>query len=124
MDDTTTAFLFAIVPRTPLLLVYVVGLVLALVYGRTLRTAAVFAGLGFGLLIAATLVGFASQYWIMTAARADLPAATIGTTVAAFGGVNTAVTLIGTVFLMIAIFYRRSTQSTEQQEHADAGDAR
>lgn len=101
----STPFVLSLLPRVPELLVYAVGLVLAASYGRRLRTVALLAGAGFGLLAASWLLGAAFQYWAMA-----LAPGTIGShaaAIAGFGLLRGATYLAGIVLLMIAIFIRR-----------------
>lgn len=103
----TLGFLMSIVPRLPMLILYLLGVALAIGYASTLRGAATCAGAGFGCLALGYVLGIASQYWVMIA-MGDVPLSTRGTTLALFSLVITAVSLVGTVLLMIAIFGRRT----------------
>ena len=116
MDDTTVAVLYTIAPRLPLLIVYVVGIILAIVYASALRGAAPFAGWGFTFLLGALLVGFAGQYFVMTAAREGLSPVTVGMSVAAYSWASTGASVIGTVLLMVAIYARRKAPPRDTAE--------
>lgn len=104
-ENVSTPFVLSLLPRVPELLVYAVGIFLAASYGQRLRTVALLAGAGFGLLAASWLLGAAFQYWAMALAPGTI--ASHGAGIAAFGLLRGATYLAGIVFLMIAIFIRR-----------------
>ncbi len=106
MNGMNAAIVISLLPHLPLFVVYLVGLALAASYGTSLRTAALMAAIGFAFLIVSWLVGSGTQYWLATMPR-DMMRASMGL-VGALTWLREGTALAGTIFLLIAIFARRS----------------
>lgn len=106
-----TAFMVALLPRLPLFIAYVVGLALAASYARSLGRAGLMAAIGFGLLLVSWLTGAAFQYWAMTIAR-NMRSPDIAFVLGLLTLLREATDVAGIVFLMLAIFSRRTNAAT------------
>ncbi|HET7201230.1 MAG TPA: hypothetical protein VFI80_10515 [Burkholderiales bacterium] len=110
MGNPSAAFTMSILPQLPLFIAYVVGVAFAASYARSLQRAALMAGIGFGLLALAWVVGAASQYYAMTMMR-GVRSASLGMTLAGFMLLRELASVAGVVFLLLAIFARRTPEA-------------
>ncbi len=106
MSDSTLAFIFSQVFRTPLLIVYLVALVLAVRRRQALGEVALFAGLGFGALAFSSLVSAGFMYWQITSFARGASADEIAGATGYLGFAHLA-ELVGAVLVIIAVFWRR-----------------
>jgi hypothetical protein len=101
------AALFLLLPAAPLVLVYAVGIILALLMMGTYRKASAFALTGFVGLLLATLIRAAGTLMTLPEYRGDMPVRELATRLAAINYLATFVVVAATVFLMVAIFTDR-----------------
>ena len=109
MESFAPAFIL-LLPSAPLVLVYVVGAIFALVKLRTWPKAATFALIGFLGDLVAQLMHAGSLLMTLPAYRGTLTIAELGSRLAAINLLATVLTVAATVMLLIAIFTDRETK--------------
>lgn len=114
-DELLRYLAAVLLPRVPLLLVYAVGVVLAVVYWRTHRAVAVLAAGGCGVLAATTLTFPVVQWYVMQQRQGGWGNAEVGVWLSAIGFASGLASALGTGLLVAAAFVsrRRATYPPE-----------
>jgi formate hydrogenlyase subunit 3/multisubunit Na+/H+ antiporter MnhD subunit len=105
--ESLTATLLVLLPSAPLVLVYVVGIILALVNMEGYRRASAFALTGFVGLLLGALIRAAGILMTLPPYRGDRPISELAIWIAAVNYLATFLTVAAMVFLMVAIFTDR-----------------
>lgn len=112
MSDIITQFLMQLLGQTPMLLVYLFGMVIALVFWRRCPSTAVLVLLGSGLLLLASVAGtFAFQYIIQSWHDWGWRSEKMGTVLTTLGLVNSLMGALGFALLLAAAFVGRRGQA-------------
>lgn len=109
MNDDASLLLIRILPHAPVLLVYLVGMVLAICYWQRSPGAALLVLLGTGLLFASAILGTLGSHYIFRS-RDDLQGEGLNyqTVLGAFGLFVTILRTLATSLLIAAAFVGRS----------------
>lgn len=106
-SNTATAAFFMLLPATPIVLVYLAGIIVALINANRHRKPAMFALAGFIALLVAAIIRAGSTVMTLPGYRGDLSIRDLGMRLAAINMVATAVTIGGTILILVAIFAGR-----------------
>lgn len=116
-DPDNAAFLVTVLAnRAPFLVVYLVGLVLAVVRWGEDPTKALLATLGFALFMVVSAVGAYSSMLPMLAVEKGQSAGEIGQTMVMISGFTTVLGITSWVLLLIALFRRPPPVLTPQHQ--------
>jgi hypothetical protein len=106
MDSQLAAF-FLLLPSAPLVLVYAIGIIVALLKMGLHRKASAFALAGFAGLLLSTLIRASGNLMTLPAYRGGLSITELGSRLAAINYLATALTVAAMVLLILAIFTGR-----------------
>jgi uncharacterized protein YebE (UPF0316 family) len=107
MESLPPAAFFLLLPLAPLVLVYVVGIALALLNMGDYRKASAFALTGFAGLLLGALIRAAATLMTLPEYRGDMPVRELATRLAVTNYMATFLTAAAMVFLIVAIFIDR-----------------
>jgi len=112
MSDIITSFLIQLLGQSPMLLAYLIGMVIALVFWRRCPSTAVLVLLGSGLLLLISVEGtFAFQYIIQSRHDWGWRDEKMVTVLTTLGLVNSVIGALGFALLLAAAFVGRRGQA-------------
>jgi formate hydrogenlyase subunit 3/multisubunit Na+/H+ antiporter MnhD subunit len=113
--ESNTAALFMLLPSAPIVLVYLAGIIVALVNASRYRKPAMYALAGFIALLLAAMVRAAATVLTLPEYRGNLSIQELGVRLASINLGASALTIAGTVLVLLAVFADRSEKARYSQ---------